>query len=167
MNTVTFQGNVLHLEGELPAVGSPAPSFSLVANDLSERRLRDYAGKPLVLVAVPSLDTPVCDMEARHFNEEAAKLSDNLAIAVVSCDLPFAQARWCAGAGIKNLATLSDYRERDFGRHYGVMIKELSLLARAVFVIDKSGILTYRQLVEEVTNQPDYPPVFEAIKKVI
>lgn len=167
MNTVTFQGNTLHLEGELPAVGSPAPAFTLTANDLSERRLKDFLGKPLVLVTVPSLDTPVCDMEARHFNEEASKLSDQVKIAVVSCDLPFAQTRWCAGAGIKNLETLSDYREHDFGRHYGVLIKELALLARAVFVIDKQGVLTYRQLVAEVTNQPDYAPVMQAIKDVL
>lgn len=167
MKTVTFQGKTLHLEGELPVVGAQAPAFTLVANDLSERRLRDFLGNPLVLASVPSLDTPVCDIEGRRFNEEAAKLSDELKIAVVSCDLPFAQARWCAGAGIKNLVTLSDYRERDFGRHYGVLIKELALLARAVFVIDKSGILTYCQLVPEITNQPDYESVFEAIKKVI
>lgn len=167
MATVTFEGKPLHLEGELPVVGAQAPSFTLTANDLSEKRLRDFAGKVLVLVTVPSLDTPVCDTEARHFNTEAANLSDDVQIAVVSCDLPFAQARWCGQEGIKNLITLSDYKEHDFGRHYGVLIKELKLLARAVFVIDKSGILTYSQLVPEITHQPDYPPVMEAIKKAL
>lgn len=167
MNTVTFEGKTLHLEGELPVVNTAAPSFTLVANDLSERRLRDFEGNVLVLASVPSLDTPVCDLEARHFNSEAAKLSDNVRIAVVSCDLPFAQARWCGAAGAKNLITLSDYRENDFGRHYGVLIKELKLLARAVFVIDKNGILTYCQLVPEITQQPDYAPVLEAIKKTL
>lgn len=167
MATVTFQGKTLHLEGELPVVGAQAPSFTLTANDLSERRLRDFLGNPLVLVCVPSLDTPVCDVEARHFNEEASKLSDQVKIAVVSCDLPFAQVRWSGAAGINNLVTLSDYKEHDFGRHYGVLIKELGLLARSVFVIDKSGILTYSQLVPEVTNQPDYPPILQAIKDTL
>lgn len=167
MSTVTFDGKTLHLDGELPAVGAQAPSFTLVANDLSEKRFRDFEGSVLVLASVPSLDTPVCDLEARRFNQEAASLSDKVKIAVVSCDLPFAQARWCGAAGIKNLITLSDYRENDFGRHYGVLIRELKLLARAVFVIDKSGLLTYRQLVPEITHQPDYTPVMEAIAKAV
>jgi len=167
MNTVTFEGNTLHLEGALPAINRPSPDFTLVATDLSERRLKDYAGNVLLLATVPSLDTPVCDLEARRFNNEAASLSDNLKIAVVSCDLPFAQARWCGAAGAKNLQTLSDYRERDFGKHYGVLVNELKLLARAIFVIDKSGILTYMQLVPEITSQPDYAPALEALKKAL
>lgn len=167
MNTVTFQGKTLHLEGELPVVGAEAPSFTLTANDLSERRLRDFLGAPFVIASVPSLDTPVCDLEGRRFNQEAAALSDKVKILVVSCDLPFAQARWSEAAGAKNIITLSDYKEQDFGRHYGVLIKELHLLARAVFVIDKSGILTYRQLVPEVTEQPNFAPVLEAIKDTL
>lgn len=167
MRTVTFQGQPLQLEGELPVVGAEAPSFTLTRNDLSEARQRDFAGNVLMLATVPSLDTPVCDLEARHFNEEAAKLSGNVKIAIVSCDLPFAQARWCGAAGVKNLVTLSDYKEHDFGKHYGVLIKELKLLARAIFIIDKSGILTYCQLVPEITNQPDYGPVMEALKKAL
>lgn len=167
MRTVTFQGNVLHLEGELPVVGAPAPAFTLTANDLSEKRLKDYEGKVLLLATVPSLDTPVCDLEARHFNEEASKLSDQVKIAVVSCDLPFAQARWCGAAGVKGLETLSDYKEHDFGKHYGVLIRELKLLTRAIFIIDRHGVLTYCQVVPEITNQPDYAPVMEALKKVI
>lgn len=167
MNTVTFQGAPLHLTGEAPLTGQPAPSFTLVDKDLKERRLRDYGGKTLVLVSVPSLDTPVCDMEARHFNEEAAKLSDKVQIAVISMDLPFAQSRWCGAANATRLETLSDYKEADFGRHYGVLIKELHLLARAVFVVDGQGILTYAQLVPEITTPPDYAPVFEAIKQTL
>ncbi len=167
MNTVTFEGNTLHLEGEFPALNAPAPGFTLAASDLSERKFKDYAGAPLLLATVPSLDTPVCDLEARHFNNEAAKLSDKLKIAVVSCDLPFAQARWCGAAGVKNLETLSDYKEHDFGKHYGVLIKELKLLTRAVFVIDKNGNLAYMQIVPEITSQPDYAPVMEALKKVL
>ncbi|MBD5641919.1 MAG: thiol peroxidase [Desulfovibrio sp.] len=167
MRTVTFEGKPLHLEGELPVLNTQAPSFTLTATDLSEKRLRDYLGNVLVLASVPSIDTPVCDLEGRHFNDEASKLSDQVRIAVVSCDTPFAQARWCGTAGIKNIVTLSDYKEHDFGRHYGVLIQELKLLARAVFVIDKNGILTYCQLVPEITQQPDYAPVLEAIRKAL
>lgn len=167
MNTVTFKGKTMHLEGELPVVGEPAPTFTLTANDLSERRLRDFLGKPLVLVAVPSLDTPVCDLEGRRFNAEASKLADKVKIVVVSCDLPFAQARWLDGQDNKNIEALSDYRHHDFGRHYGILIKELDLLARSVFVIDKSGVLTYSQLVPEVSQQPDFDAVMRAIQAVL
>lgn len=167
MNTVTFQGNTLHLEGNLPVVGQKAPAFTLVANDLSTKTLADFAGKPLVIASVPSLDTPVCDLEGRRFNSEAAKLSDQLRIVIVSCDLPFAQARWCGSANAANVETLSDYKEVNFGINYGVLIKELRLLARAVFVIDAKSTLTYCQLVPEVTDQPDYGQVLEAIKKIL
>lgn len=167
MSTVNFKGTTMHLEGELPVVNAPAPDFTLTANDLSEKRLRDFAGSVLVLVTVPSLDTPVCDLESRRFNAEAANLSDDVKIAVVSCDLPFAQARWCGANNAKNLVTLSDYKEHDFGKHYGVLIKELKLLARAIFVIDKNGVLTYEQLVPEVGQQPEYEPIFAAIKKAL
>lgn len=167
MRTVTFEGNILHLEGEMPIIGAKAPDFTLVANDLSERRLRDFSGNVLVLASVPSLDTPVCDLEVRHFNQEATKLSDKVKIAAVSCDLPFAQSRWIDGAGIKNVETLSDYRERDFGKHYGVLIKELKLLARAIFIVDERGILTYAKIVPEITHQPDYAEVMAAIGKAL
>lgn len=167
MNTVTFQGNTLHLEGNLPVVGQKAPAFTLTANDLSTKTLADFAGKPIVIASVPSLDTPVCDLEGRRFNSEAAKLSDQLRIVIVSCDLPFAQARWCGSANAANVETLSDYKEVNFGINYGVLIKELRLLARAVFVIDAKSTLTYCQLVPEVTEQPDYGQVLEAIKKVL
>lgn len=165
MATVTFQGNVLHLEGELPKVGDKAPEFSLTTIDLNHKTLGDFAGKTLVLATVPSLDTPVCDLEMRRFNEEAGKLSDKCAIAAVSSDLPFAQARWCGAANATHVVALSDYYDHSFGVKYGVLIKELHLLARAVFVIDGKGVLTYVQLVPEVTNQPDYEPVLEAVKK--
>lgn len=167
MNTVTFQGNTLHLEGNLPEIGKKAPDFSLMTTDLGRKTLEDFKGNVLVLASVPSLDTPVCDLEIRHFNTEAASLSDNVRIAAVSCDLPFAQARWCGASGATHVETLSDYYDLGFGKSYGVLIKELHLLARAVFVINASGILTYRQLVPEVTNAPDYAPVLEAIKAAL
>ena len=164
MNTVTFQGTPLHLMGELPKEGAPAPDFTLTANDLSPRTLKDFAGKVLVLACVPSLDTPVCDLEMRHFNTEAAKLSDKVRIVAVSRDLPFAQARWCGAANAKAVEALSDYKDGDFGRAYGVLIEELRLLARAVFVVAPDGTLAYSQLVPEMTDQPDYAPVLAAVK---
>ena len=164
MNTITFQGTPLHLLGELPKVGAPAPDFTLVANDLNSRSLKDYTGKILVLACVPSLDTPVCDLEMRHFNSEAAKLSEKVCIVAVSCDLPFAQARWCGAANAKAVETLSDYKDTGFGLAYGVLIEELRLLARAVFVIAPDGKLAYSQLVPEMTNEPDYASVIAAIK---
>ncbi len=167
MNTVTFQGNLLHLEGNLPVVGEKAPDFVLAANDLSPRSLKDYAGKVLVLVCVPSLDTPVCDMEVRRFNTEAASLSDKVKIVAASCDLPFAQARWCGAAGVTAVESASDYKDVSLGRNYGVLIQELRLLARAVFVIAPDGKLAYSQLVPEVTHEPDYAAVLDAIKKLV
>ena len=167
MNTVTFQGNPLHLEGSLPVVGEKAPDFVLAANDLSPRSLKDYAGKVLVLVCVPSLDTPVCDMEVRRFNTEAASLSDKVKIVAASCDLPFAQARWCGAAGVTAVESASDYKDVSLGRNYGVLIQELRLLARAVFVIAPDGKLAYSQLVPEVTHEPDYAAVLDAIRKLL
>ena len=130
MNTVTFMGNPLHLEGNLPVVGQKAPEFTVCNNGLEPRSLKDYAGKIVVLVSVPSLDTPVCDMEVRRFNKEAAALSDKVQILALSCDLPFAQARWCGAAGVQAVESLSDYKDVDFGKTYGVLIQELRLLAQ-------------------------------------
>ena len=166
MNTVTFMGNPLHLEGNLPVVGQKAPEFTVCNNGLEPRSLKDYAGKIVVLVSVPSLDTPVCDMEVRRFNKEAAALSDKVQILALSCDLPFAQARWCGAAGVQAVESLSDYKDVDFGKNYGVLIQELRLLARAIFVVAPDGTLAYSQLVPEVTNEPDYDAVLEAVKKL-
>lgn len=167
MATVTFNGTPLNLEGALPKAGQKAPAFTLRTTDLKEKTLADFAGRTLVLATVPSLDTPVCDMEMRRFNQEAADLSDKVTIAAVSCDLPFALARWSGAAGIKNVETLSAYFDNNFGIDYGVWIKELHLLARAVFVIDAAQNITYVQLVPEMTHQPDFPAALEAIKKTL
>jgi thiol peroxidase len=167
MSTVTFQGNTLHLEGTQPIVGEKAPDFTLLANDLAQVGLDKFSGKVLVLASVPSLDTPVCDMEVRRFNTEAAALSDRVRIAAVSCDLPFAQARWCGAAGVTAVQTLSDHYETSFGKDYGVLIKELRLLARAIFVVGAGGILAYSQIVPEVTHEPDYAAALAAVKKLI
>jgi len=167
MQTITFKGSPLHLVGLLPAVGQSAPDFMLLANDLSPRALRDFAGKALVIATVPSLDTPVCDTEIRRFNKEAAALSDKLRLLAVSCDLPFAQARWCGAAGISAVQSLSDHRDASFGQNYGVLIKELRLLARAIFIIDAQGVVRYVQLVPEMTSEPDYDAALKAAKAAV
>ncbi|WP_302413409.1 thiol peroxidase [uncultured Desulfovibrio sp.] len=166
MNTVTFKGTTMHLSGNQPAVGQKAPDFTLTATDMSPKGLKDFAGKVLVLVSVPSLDTPVCDMEVRRFNKEAAALSDKVRIVAVSCDLPFAQARWCGAAGVSAVQTLSDYKEANFGKAYGVLINELHLLARTIFVVAPDGPLAYSQIVPEVAHEPDYAAALEAVKKL-
>lgn len=165
MANVTFKGNPMNLAGDLPKVGAPAPAFTVVANDLSPRTLADYRGKVVVLCAVPSLDTPVCDTETRRFNQEAGKLGEDVQVLVVSMDLPFAQARWCGAAGVSHVQTLSDHRDASFGNNWGVLLKGLRLLARAVFVVGRDGKVSYVQLVPEVASEPDYAAVLAAVAK--
>jgi len=153
----------LTLLGPQLEVGDKAPDFSLLRTDMSDARPDDFAGKTLLLVTVPSLDTKVCDIEARRFNEEAAALR-GVSVLVVSMDLPFAQARWCGAHGIKNLATLSDYRTHTFGRMYGVLIKEMQLLARTIFVIGPDGRIRYIQIVRDISNEPDYAAALKAAR---
>jgi len=160
----TFQGNPLTLLGDLPEVGQPVPDAALVGNGLEEVRVSSYQGKVLILATVPSLDTPVCATETRRFNEEAAGLDEAVQVLTVSMDLPFAQARWCGAEGIDSVTTASDHRDAGLGTGWGVLIKELRLLARAVFVVDADGVLRYRQLVEEVTEEPDYTAVLAAAR---
>jgi thioredoxin-dependent peroxiredoxin len=116
---------------------------------------------------VPSLDTPVCDMETRRFNNEAAQLSDDVEILTISMDLPFAQARWCGAAGVTRVKTLSDHRDAACGLAYGVLIKGLRLLARAVFVVDRQGVVRYLELVKEIASEPNYAAVLDAVKKCL
>lgn len=162
-NAVTFQGQGLTLVGPELQPGQPAPSFTLLGNDLSEVTLGDLKGKVLVISAVPSLDTGVCDMETRRFNELAGQMGQDVKILTVSTDLPFAQARWCGAAGVDAVQTLSDHRTVDFGQAYGVLIEELRLLARCIFVVDREGVITYVQLVKEITEEPDYDAVLQAV----
>ena len=164
---ITMQGNPLTLLGKELKVGDEAPNFELLDNDLKPVSLSAYSGKVRVISSVPSLDTPVCDMETRRFNEEAGKLGDEVAILTVSMDLPFAQKRWCGAAGVEKVTTLSDHRDAKFGETYGVLIKGLRLLARAIFVVDKRGVIQYIQLVKEVTEEPDYEAVIAAVKKLV
>jgi thiol peroxidase len=164
---ITFQGNPLTLLGSAINVGDSAPDVVLLGNDLSPVQLSAYKGKVCVISVVPSLDTPVCDMQTRKFNEEAGSLGEHVAILTMSMDLPFAQARWCGAAGVDKVATLSDHRDAAFGEAFGLLIKELRLLARAVLVVDQEGIIQYIQLVKEVTEEPDYSAVLEAVKKLV
>jgi len=164
---VTFQGNPLTLLGEDLAVGAKAPEFTALTNDLAPVGLKDFPEKVLVVVSVPSVDTPVCDLETRRFNAEATGLGPDVRILVVSMDLPFAQKRWCAAAGVDRVTTLSDHALASFGEAYGVLIKELRLLARAVFVVNAARTVTYVQVVPEVTQEPDYAAVLAAAKAAL
>ncbi|MFA5553365.1 MAG: thiol peroxidase [Phycisphaerae bacterium] len=163
---VTMKGNPLTLTGGEVAVGQKAPDFAVLAGDLSPAGLEKFKGKKCVILSVPSLDTSVCSIEAKKFNEKASELSDDVAILVISMDLPFAQSRWCAAEGVKNVHLFSDYRDASFGTAYGVLIKELRLLARAVFVVDKNSVIKYMQLVPEIASEPDYEAAMGALKKL-
>jgi len=162
---VTMKGSPLTLLGEEVREGQKAPDFTALATDLSPVSLAPLRGKVVVLVSVPSLDTSVCDLETRRFNKEAAGLGPDVRVLVVSMDLPFAQRRWCGAAGIENLRTLSDHRDAAFGLAYGVLIKKLRLLARAVFVVDRQGTVRYIQLVKELATEPDYAAVLAAVRQ--
>jgi thiol peroxidase len=164
---ITMKGNPLTLVGAEVEVGGAAPDFEVIGNDMSAVRGSSFRGKVLIISAVPSLDTPVCDTETRRFNEEAAHLGNDVAILTISMDLPFAQKRWCGAAGVDRLLTLSDHRDASFGMAYGVLIKELRLLARAVFVVDREGTVRYVQLVPEVTDEPEYEPVLSAARALL
>ncbi|KPL08098.1 hypothetical protein AMJ85_08895 [candidate division BRC1 bacterium SM23_51] len=161
---VTMRGNPLILVGSEVKVGDTAPDFTTLDNNLSPVAFSSFLGRVCIISSVPSLDTPVCDRETRRFNEEAARLDPNLVILTISMDLPFAQKRWCGAAGVTRVQTLSDHRDASFGTAYGVLIKELRLLARAVLVVDADGIIRYVQIVNEVTEEPDYEAILTAVR---
>lgn len=164
---VTFQGNPLTAIGPRLKVGDNAPEFHLLANDLSIVNLSDSAGKIRLVSVVPSLDTPVCDMQTRKFNEQLEILGDRVNGYTVSADLPFAQARWCGAAGMKRMQTLSDHRDMAFGDAYGTHIKELRLESRAVFVIDGQGRIQYAEYVKEITQHPDYDAALAVVQRLL
>jgi thiol peroxidase len=165
-NIVTFKGNPATLLGPDIKVGDSAPDFHVVDNALQPVTLASNLGKVQIITVVPSLDTPVCDTMTRKFNEKAAQLPESVVVLTVSLDLPFAQKRWCGNAGIEKIQTVSDYQERSFGLNYGLLLKELKLLARAVYVIDKAGKVAYREIVKEVTAEPDYDSALAAAAKL-
>jgi thioredoxin-dependent peroxiredoxin len=162
---VTMRGNPMTLVGPEIKVGQKAPNFNVVGKAMQPATLDQFKGKVKVITTIPSIDTPVCDAETRRFNEEASKLPGDIEILSVSMDLPFAQARWCGAAGVDKVTTLSDWRSANFGTSYGALIKELHLLARAVFVVDKNDNVTYVEYVKEVANQPNYEAALDAAKK--
>jgi thiol peroxidase len=163
---VTIHGNPLTLVGPELRAGDKAPDFTVLDADLKEVSLKDFEGKIKVISVTPSLDTPVCDIQARRFNQEAANFSDDVAVLNISMDLPFAIARFCSAAGIDRIKTLSDHRDASFGSAYGVLIKQLRLLARSIFIIDKDNVIRLKEIVSEVTNHPDYDSVVNLIKKM-
>ncbi|MFN3396045.1 MAG: thiol peroxidase [Thermodesulfovibrionales bacterium] len=162
---ITLNGNPLTLVETEVRVGDKAPDFTVLDADLKEVRLGDFKGKIKLISVTPSLDTPVCDMQARRFNEEAAKLPEDVALINISMDLPFAISRFCTTAGIDRVRAYSDHRDASFGNAYGVLIKELRLLARSIFVIDEEDIIRYIEIVPEIRNHPNYDEALEAVKK--
>lgn len=165
MATVTLQGNPIHTIGELPTVGSQAPDFRLVDTDLNERGLADFKGKQKLLNIVPSLDTPVCAISTRKFDQHYAQ-AKNAVMLIISADLPFAQKRFTEGEGLKNVVPLSLMRSRDFAKDYGVLITDgplAGICARAIVVLDENDKVVYTQMVPEITQEPDYEKALAAL----
>jgi len=159
---VTFGGTPVQLAGTEIHVGDTIADFSAVKNDLSPFKLSDIKGRKLI-VAVPSLDTSVCDAEVRRFNTEATKLKD-VTVITVSMDLPFAQARWCGAAGVENVITVSDYKDRDFAHTFGAYLPNVGLIARSIFLLDENNTVKYVQYVPEVTDHPNYEAALAAVR---
>jgi len=164
---VLFKGEPATLLGPEIKVGDDAPDFQVVDTGLQPVTLASSAGKIRLITVVPSLDTPVCDTMTRQFNQDAANLPDSVVVYTISVDLPFAQKRWCGNAGIDKVQTLSDYQDRNFGLSYGLLLKDLKLLARAVFVVDQNDKVAYVELCSEVTAEPDYNAALEAVKQLV
>ncbi|SDW70181.1 thiol peroxidase (atypical 2-Cys peroxiredoxin) [Marinococcus luteus] len=161
MTAVTFKEKPVTLVGDKVEIGEYAPDFTVLANDMSPVSLSDASGKVRLISVVPSIDTGVCSQQTRKFNEEAASL-ENVEVWTISCDLPFAQRRWCAAEGIENVRVLSDYKDLDFGEQFGLVMDEMRLLARSVIVVDSEGKVSYKEVVSEGTNHPDYEAAINA-----
>lgn len=168
-NIIVFGDRRFTIAGAGPEIeaGSKAPGFVLTDNNLQPFSSEQLKGKNVLISCVPSLDTEVCSLQTRRFNKEAENLDGNITVLTVSTDLPFAQRRWVKSEGINKIITLSDHLKADFGARYGVLIEELRLLARAVFVIDKNGIVVYRQVVKDASQEPDYNAAMEAVKNLL
>ncbi len=163
---ITMGGNPVTLVGNEVKVGDAAPDFEVVDTNLNPVKFSSFRGKVRVILSVPSLDTPVCDLEAQRFDSEIESLPSDVEVLTISMDLPFAQKRWCGARGVKKVKTFSDHRDASFGLAYGVLIKEVRLLARAIFIVDGESRVRYVQLVEEVTHEPDYESVLNALKEL-
>ena len=164
---ITFKGSPLTLVGRNIKVGNAAPYFRVIAQDLKEVSLLDFKGKIKLVTSFPSIDTPVCDLQVKEFNKRAVGLSSDIVITGISKDLPFAQARFCQANDIKNILTFSDYKFSSFGINYGLLIKELNLLARAIIILDKNDIIRYIQIVEELTRAPDYNDALKNLEQAL
>ncbi len=160
---ITFKGGPLTLLGPALKAGDKAPDFTAIGEGLKPVKLSDFKGQTVVISSVPSLDTPVCEIQTKKFNQEAAKL--NLKVLTISMDLPFAQKRFCDAHKIQNIVCLSDYKGQEFGKNWGLLIKELGLLTRAVFVVNPDGKIGYAQIVKEVTQEPDYHSALQSLSK--
>ena len=164
---VTFKGNPLTLVGRVLKTGTRAPDFRVTAQDLKEVTLPDFAGRVKIITSFPSIDTPVCDLQVKEFNKRATQISSEVLIVGISKDLPFAQKRFCDTFNIENVKLFSDYKSSSFGINYGLLIKELNLLARSVIILDKNDIVRYIQIVNELSSHPDYEDVLNNLKGVI
>lgn len=164
---VSAKGKPLTLLGPELRVGDKAPEFQVVDNNLTPVKLSDFKGKVVLLSVTPSVDTGICDLQAKRFNKMATEVSGDVVILNISVDLPFALARWCGATGSDKIKTLSDYQDWNFGLQYGLLIKENRLLARSVWIIDKSGVIQYIQIVPELPTEPNYDDAFKALKKII
>jgi thiol peroxidase len=162
-----LKGNPITLVGPELKKGDKAPDFSLNKSLVETVSLSDYAGKVKLISVVPSIDTGVCDAQTRRFNEEAAKLGSNVSVLTVSADLPFAQARWCGAAGIDQVTLLSDYKGNEFGKAYGVLIKEFALDMRSIFVLDADNTIQYVEVLSEMTEHPNYEAAVEAVRSLL
>lgn len=162
-----LHGKPLALAGRELKVGDSVPNFVLTANDMSDFTLDKLKGKVVIISSVPSLDTPVCSIETKHFSQEIDKLGGGAAVLTVSMDLPFAQKRWCGTEGVENIITASDFKHRSFGEAFGALIQDWGLLARAVFVVDKHGKVSYVEYVKEVSSEPNYEPILAAVKTAL
>ena len=164
---ITFKGEPTPVGGSVVKVGDAAPEVTLTANDLSDLSLDSFKGNVVIVSSVPSLDTPVCQVQTKRFNEEVTKLSDEVKVLTVSSDLPFAQKRWCGAEGVENVVTASDYKYRTFRDAYGVSWEGPALLARAVFVVDKEGKVAHVEYADDITAEPNYEAVVSKVQELV
>jgi thioredoxin-dependent peroxiredoxin len=161
---VTLKGNPITLLGPRIEANEDAPDFTVQKDLMNAVSLSDTEGKVRILLSVPSLDTPVCSLETKRFNEEAGALGDGVVVQVISIDTPFAMNRWCGAEGVTNVQALSDFKNRDFGKKYGVEIKDLGIYARAAFVVDRQGVVVYSEYVPEIAQEPNYEAILDAAR---
>lgn len=166
-SNILFKGSPVKIEGSSLKIGSKLPAFKLTAGDLSDLDSATLAGKVVVISVIPSIDTPVCSLQTKAFNRAAADLSKDVVILTVSVDLPFAQSRWCGQEKVENITIASDFKYRTFGKSFGVVLPDLGLLCRAVFVADRAGLVKYVEYVEEITSEPSYNDALVVVRDLL